>query len=299
VPNSPTSPSAAGLAAGLLAYLWWGGSALYWALLAAVPAVDIVAHRALWCVPFCALLLLGRGGFSRALTVLRQPAQLALLALSAGLIALNWGLFVYAVNAQRLSESSLGYFLQPLVVMLVGVLVFAERPTRTQWLAIACAALGVTVYALSLGELPIVAVGIALSFAGYSALRKGLPVGTLDGLFIETLLLAPAALAWILSRGGAGLELQSWTTSALLLGAGAFTAVPLIAYVAAARRLTLVTLGFLFYVNPGCQLLLAHFWFGEAVDGGRLLAFGLVWTGLAIYLAQLATVAPRRRGVSA
>jgi chloramphenicol-sensitive protein RarD len=276
-----------GLLSGLAAYLWWGLSALYWQALGAVGALDVIAHRAFWAVPFCALLLAWRGHLRRAFGALASTRNVALLLLTSALVAVNWWLFVWAVKTGQLTEASLGYFMQPLCTVLIGLLFFRERLRPVEWLALGFALAGVAVFALGVGKLPLLAMAIAVSFALYGALRKQLPVDSIDGLFIETLLIAPAALGWILWHDGAGLGQFDRTTDLLLVLAGVFTALPLIAYVNSARRLPLVTLGLLFYINPSCQLLLAVFWFGESVDASRLWAFGLVWSGLALYLAHM------------
>ena len=283
-----SAPASAGLAWGVLAYVWWGLAPLYWRVLAPVPAADVIAHRALWAVPFCALLLASRGRLRRAFAVLREPRQAALLALCGALLALNWGLFVWAINANRLAEASLGYFMLPLVAVLLGLVFFRERLTGMQWIAIGFAGAGVLVYALDLGRLPLLTLGVAVTFALYGALRKGIRVDPLDGMFIETLLLAPIALGWMLAHGGSGLGVHGRTVDALLLLAGAFTALPLIAYVTAAQRLSMVTVGLLFYVNPSCQLLLAVCVFGEHISAIEAITFALVWTGVLLYLGQMA-----------
>jgi chloramphenicol-sensitive protein RarD len=281
------SPSSAGLLAGLTAYLWWGLSALYWNALEPISAADVIAHRALWAAPFCALLLALRGNLRRAFGVLRTPRHLALLALTGALVAFNWGLFVWSVGAGRLAEASLGYFMQPLLTVLLGLVFYRERLTPVQWLAVAFAAAGVTVYAGSVGRPPLIALGLSVSFALYGALRKHVPVDSLDGLFIETLLLGPLALGWVLTHAGAGFGAHGEARTLMLVLSGAFTALPLIAYVSAARALPLTTLGLLFYVNPSCQLLLAVCWFGEPIGAAEAWTFALVWTGVLLYLAQL------------
>lgn len=286
-PRAPSPYPAAGFAAGLAAYVWWGLSPLYWHALTAVAAVDVIAHRALWAVPCCALLLAWRGHLGRALAVLRQPRNLLLLASSSALVAFNWWLFVWSVGRGQIAQASLGYFLQPLLTVLLGLVFFRERLTPMQWLAVAFAAAGVLVFALNVGEPPLVALGVAVSFALYGALRKHVSVDSVDGLFIETLLLAPVALAWILHHDGAGLGAHGVATDVLLVFSGAFTAFPLIAYVSAARSLPLATLGVLFYLNPSCQLLVAVCWFGEPLHAAEAWTFALVWTGVLLYLGQL------------
>jgi len=285
--RAPSPFTTAGLLAGLTAYLWWGLSALYWRALAPVGAIDVIAHRALWAVPCCALLLGLRGHGGRALAVLRDPRSLLLLGASSALIAFNWGLFVWSVGAGELAQASLGYFMQPLLSVLLGLAFFRERLTPMQWLAVGFAAAGVGVYAANVGEWPLIALGVAVSFALYGALRKHVSVDSVDGLFVETLLLAPLALAWILYHDGAGFGAHGWSTSTLLVLSGAFTALPLIAYVSAARSLPLATLGLLFYVNPSVQLLVAVCLFGEAIHAAEAWTFALVWTGVLLYLAQL------------
>lgn len=287
--NNPASAKidTRGLVGGLVAYVWWGLSALYWNALGSVSTIDIIAHRALWAVPFCALLLIAYGRLGRALRILRAPRQLALLAVCSALIALNWGLFVWSVGAGRLTESSLGYFMQPLMAVLLGMVFFRERLTPIQWLAVAFAAAGVLVFGSTVGQVPYIALGVSFSFGIYAAIKKSLPVDALDGLFIETLLLAPAALVWILWHAGAGLGQVDRATDVLLLLAGMFTVLPLIAFSASARRLPLVTLGLLFYINPSIQLLLAVCWFGEPVTISQAWTFALVWSGLALYLVHM------------
>lgn len=277
-----------GLLAGALAYLWWGLSPLFWSALDGIAATDIVAHRVLWALPFCAVLLLLRGHLGRALAALRDPRQLRLLAASAAVVSINWGLFVWAIGAGRVAEASLGYFMQPLVAVLIGFVFFRERLLPLQWLAIGLAAAGVLVYAAGIAGLPLVAVGISVSFAIYGALRKIVAVDSLDGLFIETLLLGPLALGWILWHDGAGLGRLGSGIDLLLLATGAFTAIPLIAFVSAARRLALGTLGVLFYLNPSCQFLLAVLWFDEPMGRREALAFALVWGGVLLYLLAMA-----------
>ena len=286
-----------GLFAGVLAYLWWGLSPLFWSALAGIDAADIVAHRVLWALPFCALLLLWRGHLGRAVTALRDRQQLGLLTASAAVVSINWGLYIWAIGAGRVAEASLGYFMQPLVTVLIGFVFFRERLAPLQWLALGFAAAGVAVYAAGIGGLPLVAVGISVSFAIYGALRKFVAVDSVDGLFIETLLLGPLALGWILLHEGAGLGSRGTGTDLLLLATGAFTAIPLIAFVSAARRLALGTLGVLFYINPACQFLLAVFWFGEPVHPSDVIAFALVWAGVLLYLIALAQQLRRLRRV--
>jgi chloramphenicol-sensitive protein RarD len=282
-----------GILAGSAAYLWWGLAAFYWVPAKVVPAVDLLAHRAFWAAPFCAVLLLARGRLRGALRVLRAPRSLLLLGCSSALVALNWGIFLHAMGQNRLAEASLGYFMQPLVAVLIGLVGFRERLTPLQWMSVGFAAAGVAVYTSALGHLPLVALGVSVSFGLYGAVRRLVQVDSLDGLFVETVLLAPFALGWILWQGGAGLGAHGHHVDAILLGAGAFTAIPLLGYIEAARRLPMIALGLLFYINPTVQLLVAVFAFGEPLQPAAVWSFSLVWTGVVLYLAQ--TLLRRRR----
>ena len=283
-----------GILAGSAAYLWWGLAAFYWVPAKVVPAVDLLAHRALWAAPFCAVLLLARGRLLGAFRVLRAPRSLMLLGLSSALVALNWGIFLHAMGQNRLAEASLGYFMQPLVAVLIGLVGFRERLTPLQWMSVGFAAAGVAVYTSALGHLPLVALGVSVSFGLYGAVRRLVQVDSLDGLFVETVLLAPFALGWILWQGGAGLGARGHHVDAILLGAGAFTAIPLLGYIEAARRLPMIALGLLFYINPTVQLLVAVFGFGEPLQPAAVWSFSLVWAGVVLYLAQ--TLRRRRFG---
>ena len=283
-----------GLIAGSAAYLWWGLAAFYWVPAKVVGPVDLLAHRALWAAPFCAVLLLVRGRLVRALGALRVPRNALLLGASAALVALNWGIFLHAMGQSRLAEASLGYFMQPLVAVLIGLIGFSDRLTPLQWISVGFATAGVAVYTTALGHLPLVAIGVSVSFGLYGAVRRLVKVDSLDGLFVETVLLAPLALGWILWHGGAGLGLHGVRVDAILLGAGAFTAIPLLGYIEAARRLPMIALGLLFYINPTVQLLVAVFAFGEPLQPAAVWSFSLVWAGVVLYLAQ--TLRRRRFG---
>ena len=211
-----------GILAGSAAYLWWGLAAFYWVPAKVVPAVDLLAHRAFWAAPFCAVLLLARGRLLGAFRVLRAPRSLMLLGLSSALVALNWGIFLHAMGQNRLAEASLGYFMQPLVTVLIGLVGFRERLTPLQWMSVGFAAAGVAVYTSALGHLPLVALGVSVSFGLYGAVRRLVQVDSLDGLFVETVLLAPFALGWILWHGGAGLGAHGHHVDVILLGLGRF-----------------------------------------------------------------------------
>lgn len=269
---------------GITAYLIWGFAPLYWIQTEPVDPRDLVAHRVLWSLPFVALCLAiaGSGRLARALALLRQPRTMAIMACAALFGALNWGLFMWAVTHERTTEASLGYFLLPLVNVVIGLSLFRESIDGPQkvGVAFACAALVLQLFAH--GGLPLVALGLALSFGLYSAVRKGVQVESMEGLLLEMSILAPFALGWLLYRNGGGFGQYGVRVDLFLLGAGAFTAIPLMSYVAASRLLPLTALGLVFYVGPTTQLLLAVWVFGEPFDTMQFVAFGLVWVGLAV-----------------
>ena len=269
---------------GVTAYLIWGVAALYWIQTQPVEARDLVAHRVVWSLPFVALCLAvaGSGRLRRALSLFRQPRIMALVTAAAFLGALNWLIFLWAVTNGRAAEASLGYFLLPLVNVVIGLTIFRESIDRAQKIGVAFALLAMLLQLIYYGGLPLVALGVALSFGLYGAIRKGVHVESMEGLLLEMSILAPLALGWLVYRDGAGLGLYGIRVDLFLLGAGAYTAVPLMAYVAASRMLPLTALGLVFYIGPTTQLLVAIWVFGEPFDTIQLIAFGLVWAGLAV-----------------
>jgi chloramphenicol-sensitive protein RarD len=270
-----------------LAYAMWGLFPLYFHLVAAVPPLDIVLHRSLWSLAFVLVLLavLRRWGWLR--DIARRPRTLATFALSALLLSGNWLVYVWAVNHGRVVDASLGYFITPLVNVLLGTFVLHERPRRAQWFALAIAAAGVLWLTLFAGSLPWVGLTLAATFGIYGLMRKTAPLGALEGLALETLLLAPLAaglLAWRTSHGGAlGGNLP---LLALLALAGPLTALPLLLFAAGARRIPMTTLGVLQYIGPTIQFALGVWLFHEPFAGPRLAGFVLIWLALVIYTAE-------------
>jgi chloramphenicol-sensitive protein RarD len=269
---------------GVIAYLIWGVAALYWIQTEPVDARDLLAHRALWSLPFILLCLaiVGRGRLTAALALFRQPRTIGILACAAFFGALNWLIFLWAVTHGRAAEASLGYFLLPLVNVAIGLTVFRETIDTPQKLGIAFAVAAVLLQLVYHGGLPWVALGLPLSFGLYGAIRKAVKVESMEGTLLEVMLMAPVAIAWLVYRDGGGLGLYGTRVDLFLLGAGAFTAVPLISYVAASRLLPLTALGLVFYIGPTTQLLVAVVVFGEPLDAVQIIAFGLVWVGLAL-----------------
>jgi chloramphenicol-sensitive protein RarD len=271
---------------GTTAYLIWGFAALYWVETRPVTAPDLVAHRALWSLPVLAVSLLVMKRFTATLALLKQPRTMAIMACSALAQALNWGVFLWAVTHERATEASLGYFLLPLINVAIGVLLFRERIDRAQQIAIALAALGMLILIVENRGLPWVALGLSLSFGLYGAVRKAVSVGAVEGLLLETLVMAPAAVAWLWYRDGGGFGMHGVRIDALLVGAGVLTAVPLMCYVAASRLTALSALGLVFYLGPSCQLLVAVCVFGEPMNPVQLFSFALVWVGLGFVAAD-------------
>ena len=281
-----------GLVYAALAYVLWGLFPIYFHALARVDAFQIVMHRSLWAFIFVWGVLVALRRLQWVPAVVRQPRLVAQFVLSALLLSTNWLLYVWAVNHGHVVEASLGYFVTPLVNVLLGTWVLKERPRRLQWIALAVAACGVLWLTLTLGRPPWIALGLAGSFGSYGLLRKTAPLGALEGLAVETAVMAPVALvalAWISAPHGglpglfAGMD---GATVGWLLFAGPLTAIPLLLFAAGARRITLATLGTLQYVSPTIQFLLGVAWFGEPLDATRLIGFVLIWLALGAYSAD-------------
>jgi chloramphenicol-sensitive protein RarD len=289
----------AGLAYAFAAYLAWGISPAYFKALAGVPAIEILAHRVVWSVVLLALLLAFTSGAGALVRSFADRRRAALLAGTACLVSANWFLYIWAVNSGRVLEASLGYFVNPLVNVLLGVVFLRESLSRPQRWAIALAAAGVAVLLVRLGTFPWVSLALALSFGAYGLLRKRAAVDALEGLFLETVFLAPAALALLLVLGarGSGAFGGSAGTTALLVAAGAVTAIPLLWFGHGVHRLRLSTLGVVQYVAPTAQFLLAVLAYHERFTPAHALAFGLIWASLAVYTAD--AIGRYRRAVPA
>jgi chloramphenicol-sensitive protein RarD len=271
-----------------LAYALWGLFPLYFRLVSAVSPLDIVLHRALWSLAFLlgVLAVLRRWTWLR--DVARRPRTLGLFASSALLLSANWLVYVWAVNNGRVVDASLGYFITPLVNVLLGYFVLKERPRRVQWIALMFAAAGVLWLTIGAGALPWVGLVLAASFGLYGLMRKTAPLGALEGLTLETLLLAPLAavlLAWRTTQGGHEPHLDA-TVSGLLALSGPLTALPLLLFAAGARKIPMATLGVLQYIAPSIQFALGVWLFHEPFAGPRLVGFALIWLALLIYTAE-------------
>jgi chloramphenicol-sensitive protein RarD len=272
-----------------LAYVAWGLFPLYFHQLTAVAPLEVVMHRTLWSAVFllCVLLVLRRWAWLGE--VARQPRVLAAFALSAALLTSNWLTYVWAVHNQHLLDASLGYFILPLVNVAIGYFILKERPRRGQWLAVAVASSGVLWLAVQAGHPPWVALMLAFSFGGYGLLRKIGQLGALEGLALETLLLAPFALAALVywtSQGTGTLAQGDLGMLGWLLLAGPLTATPLLLFAAGARRITLTTMGILQYISPSLQFAIGVWLFHEPFASTRFVGFVLIWLALVIYSVE-------------
>ena len=277
----------AGILMGLGAYTLWGVLPLYFKAVAHVQATEIVAHRILWSLIFLGALATLWRRWPAIRTALASPRVALTLALTATLIGVNWLVYIYAVVSGHVLEGSLGYYLNPLVNVLLGVFLLKEKLSRLQNGAVLLAAAGVAILAFGAGGAIWISLVLAASFALYGFLRKVAPVDALEGLWIETLFLAPLALGWLvwLARAGGGAFLAERSTDFLLILGGALTAIPLLLFTAAAKRLAYSTLGFLQYVAPSLQFLLAVLAFGEPLTA-HIVCFGAIWAALAIFVVE-------------
>ncbi|MFY8083968.1 MAG: EamA family transporter RarD [Rubrivivax sp.] len=283
----------------LLAFGIWGLYPLYLRELATVSSLEIVLHRSTWSLVFLMglLALLRRWAWLGAL--LTSPRQMLMPLASGLLLALNWLLYVYAVQSAQVVEASLGYFINPLLSVCLGVVVLRERLKRVQWVAVGFAAAGVLWLTWHTGRLPWLGLALAATFAVYGLLRKTSVLGPLEGLTLESLLIAPLVLPWLgmLTWSGQGaLATGSSSLVLWLVMAGPLTAVPLMMFAAAARRLKLATVGLFQYLSPSLQLAIGVAIFGEPFDGQRLAGFALIWTGLAVYTAHSLALSRRAGG---
>lgn len=281
------------------AYVLWGIFPLYFKLLQTVAPLEILAHRIVWSIGFLALLLLARRHWQWLGAALRDRRVLQRFAASAALIACNWFIYIWAVTNNRVVDASLGYFIAPLANVLTGRLVLNERLSRLQWLAVALAAAGVGWLSWQLGSVPWVALGLAASFSSYGYLRKTASLGALEGLTLETLLLAPLALLGLglaASQGHSGFAAASLPLQLLLMAAGPFTAIPLLLFAAGARRIPLTVLGMLQYLGPTLQLMLGVWLYHEPFAGARAQGFMLIWLACALFSADLVWRGRHARG---
>lgn len=278
----------AGLALGLGAYGLWGVLPIYFKLLKAIPAFDIVAHRVLWSLPFLTILILLSKGWDKVRAVLARPRTLAVLALTALLIGGNWLLYVYAVTAGHILAASFGYYLNPLANVLLGRFVLKEKLSRLQWIAVAVAAAGISVLAAGALSQLWISLTLCITFALYGLLRKVVPADAITGLAVETGMLFPLAVLWLGLRAAAGAPVMGTSAfqTGMLLAAGVVSTTPLLLFTAAAKRLAYSTMGMLQFLAPTLQFLIALL-YGEPLRTAHLVAFPLIWAAMVLYVFVL------------
>ncbi len=274
-----------GVVAALVAYLVWGFLPIYFKALESVPATEVLVHRIVWAVPFGALIIHLRGQWGEVRRALTHRSMLFWLSLSALFIAVNWLAYIWAVQSEQVFQASLGYYINPLIWVLVGVAFMGERLRRLQLVAVLLATVGVLVLTISGGQFPLLALFLAVSFTAYGVIRKKVVIGGMPGLFVETVVLllpAIAWLAWLAGSGAASFGGDDTGMSLLLLAAGPITVVPLLCFALAARRLTLTTIGFMQFIAPTLQFACGVY-FGEALTTAHMICFGFIWTAVIVF----------------
>ncbi len=278
--------STQGMLYALTAFFIWGVAPLYFKHIGFVPAGEIVTHRIIWSCVFLILLVWWTKSGRAVLAVFRHPRYLALLTLTAVLIAANWLLFIWAINHDHMLESSLGYFINPLLNILLGMLFLGERLRQWQWFAVALAVSGVVLQIVTLGVFPWIALALAGSFAVYGLLRKKMAVDSLTGLLVETLVLTPVAAWYLFLYADSATSQLSQNTLALnlwLIAAGIITTVPLLCFTAGAKRLRLSTIGFFQYIGPSLMFIFAITLYHEPIVWQKWLTFALIWAALVVF----------------
>jgi len=274
-----------GLICALIAYILWGFLPIYFKVVAAVPAGEVLVHRILWAVPFGLPIILARKQWPEVVAALRNPRTIGWLALSASFIAVNWVVYIWAVQNEQIFQASLGYYINPLIYVLVGVVFFRERLQRLQSAAIVLAAAGVAVLTWSGGQFPLLALTLATSFTIYGVIRRRVAIGGMPGLFIETLLLLPAAvgyLLWLESRDAAVFDPADIALVGTLMLAGPLTVIPLLCFALAARRLSLSTIGVMQFISPTIQFAVGVA-YGEQLTTAHVVCFALIWTAVTVF----------------
>jgi chloramphenicol-sensitive protein RarD len=279
-------------------YLLWGFLPLYMKALAHLPPAEVIAHRVIWSVPVAGLVLWMRGRTGDLKVALRSPRMLGMAVVTAVLVSVNWGIYVWAIGSGHALDAALGYYINPLFSIFLGAVLLRERLSAAQWMAIALATGAVVVLTVETGRLPVAALGLTVTWGAYAFLKKWLPIGPNQGFFLEVLILLAPALAYLAflsataqSHFLAGDSQTTW----LLLGCGVVTAVPLMIYANSAKLLRLSTIGILQYIAPTMIFVVAVFLFGEEFGRARMIAFPMIWAALVIYTTSLLRQARRSR----
>jgi chloramphenicol-sensitive protein RarD len=288
--DGPASERRRGLALALAAFGFWGFAPIYFKAIRHVAPLDILAHRVVWSVPFLAVLLSTVGSWSGVRSAIRSRRTMGTLVVTSVLVAVNWLTFIYGITTGRILDTSLGYYINPLVNVVLGMAFLRERLTRAQTIAVVLAAAGTLWLTLSLGRLPWIALTVALTFGFYGLLRRGIAVDSIGALFVETTLLFPVAaafLAWLGWTGRGAFLAAGRPTTILLACAGVITALPLIWFAGAARRLPYSWVGLCQYLAPSITFLLGVFAYGEPFTRAHAVAFGCIWVALGIFSADI------------
>lgn len=275
-----------GIILALSAYFLWGFAPLYFKLLGQVSATEILLHRIIWSFILLVVLMSFIGGFGRLKALINEPKRLLILAVTSVLIAANWLLFIWAVNNDHMLDASLGYFINPLFNVLLGMIFLGERLRRLQWFAVGLAASGVVIQLISFGSIPLMSLALASSFGFYGLLRKKANVDAKTGLLVETAILFPFALMYLLmtlDTATANMLTNSWDLNLLLIAAGIITTVPLLCFAGAAIRIPLSMLGFFQYIGPSIMFILAISLFNEPFDIEKGVTFGFIWAALVVF----------------
>ena len=283
-PHNSSEEVRLGLMAGIMAYAFWGAFPIYFKITESVGALEILAHRIVWSLPFALIIIALRRQWPELKRALKIPRLVGLLTLAALALAVNWGVYIWAVQNEQIFQGSLGYFINPLMYVLIGVLFFGEKLSKLQSISVIFALIGVTILTLYGGVFPYISLILAISFATYGVIRKQAVVGAIPGLVIETAVLfipAAAFLIWLSTQGTLSFGSSSGITGLLLL-AGPVTVLPLWAFAIAARKLKLSTLGMLQYIGPTGQFICALY-YGEAFTTAHAWCFGLIWIGIITY----------------
>lgn len=275
-----------GALSAISAYVLWGFAPLYFKLLTDIAAGEILMHRVIWSSVILLVMIIAMRKWSQLVAVFKQPKLVFHLSLSASFLAVNWFLFIWAVNNDHLLDASLGYYINPLFNVVLGMLFFQERLRRNQLIAVGLAFIGVLIQLVALGTLPLISIVLAATFGIYGLIRKKLAVNSFVGLFIESLLMLPLAViywCYFINSSTSNMMLNSSNLNVILIMAGIVTTAPLLFFTAAAKRLTLSTLGFFQYLGPSIMFILATFYYQETLQTAELMTFIFIWGALAIY----------------
>lgn len=270
----------------MLAYTMWGIAPIFFKQLQFMPSLEILAHRIIWSALLLVVIIGLRNNLHKVKAIFASRRQLSILFISASLLGFNWWLFIWAINNDHILDASLGYYINPLLNIALGMVFLKERLSKLQYAAVGLAVTGVAIQLVTFGSFPYIALSLAVSFAIYGLIRKTVSVDAMPGLLIESLvMIVPAFVYWFVFASSSATNLldNSWTINALIVGAGLVTTAPLLCFVEAARRLNYSTLGFFQYIGPSLMFILAVFVYGEEFGQDRWVTFGFIWTALLVY----------------